>query len=144
MEAMQAQVVSSEVEALFRKGAITPAPAKLSRFCQPDLSGIEVRRLMETSHQPQRTQQVHNDSSLQDGVCQNLEGAGSDERLDGQAGLKGRLPYCPNPPRPPTIPEVCMERSDVAVQVPAIWSEHCPLDVHKADEARSSQSEEAK
>ena len=112
------------------------------RVRQPPLSGSEIRRILEASHQSQRPQPLRRSLSLQDGISENGKDHHSERRLDAEVGPKGCLPLCAHSPSPPEVPQVSVGRQAMAVQGPALWSAQCTPNVHQADEASRFHTEE--
>ena len=112
------------------------------RVRQPPLSGSEIRRILEASHQSQRPQPLRRSLSLQDGISENGKDHHSERRLDAEVGPKGCLPLCAHSPSPPEVPRVSVGRQAMAVQGTALWSEQCTPNVHQADEASRFHTEE--
>lgn len=81
---------------------------------------------MEASNTPQEPQSVGGPTPLQNGVDSHPQGVAAEGRLFNKAGLEGCILVRPNPSESPTLPEIYLDGSVVAVQNPPLQPKQRP------------------
>lgn len=101
-----------------------------TRFFQPDFSGIEKVRGMETSHRSISSEPVCSMSSLQNGDLRINQTGSSEGRLGYVFGSERRLFSCSDSSQVSTLPSLLLRRESVSIPSSSIWSLSKPLCVH--------------
>ena len=94
----------------------------------------EIRRILASSDRPEVPQQVCDCPSFRNGIDQNSQRSNANQGLIGQTRSERCLFFSPIISE---VPQIQMERPNMAVQSTPLWSEQCSLCFHQVDETSS-------
>ena len=109
--------------------------------CQQRVYCAEEGWLTAAGGQPQTTEYLHAESTLQNGRDPGCKGTTEERRLDGVHRSEGRLPIDPSGNGSSEVPTFQMERSSLRVPMPSIWAQQCSPHIHEGAKASDGSPE---
>ena len=111
--------------------------------CEQALHGSQEGRCLQTSGEPETTEQVCHKEAVQDGECSHAQRPAQGRGLDDINRPQGCVPLSPDPRDTQKAPPFSVEGDTVRVPVPPIWPQQRPTHIHQALEASDGTAEKA-
>ena len=124
------------------KTSNSQGPPRLSGILQPDVSGSQAWKQMETSDRFVKSKHFHKVSKVYHGDTRTNQIGNTSQRLGHIPRFVGRIPTCPDSSELSEISEICLPGTGVGVQSSAIWALSSPMVVHTHSTGGESSSTE--
>ena len=124
------------------KTSNSQGPPRLSGILQPDVSGSQAWKQMETSDRFVKSKHFHKVSKIYHGDTRTNQIGNTSQRLGHIPRFVGRIPTCPDSSELSEISEICLPGTGVGVQSSAIWALSSPMVVHTHSTGGESSSTE--
>ena len=115
-----------------KRGYRKRAKSSIFGFLFQDISGTKEKRQTQTSHRPESPKQVSGDTQIQNANHATLGTFDATQGLCSVTRLGGRILPCSNSEVVSQVPQVCVQRDSLAIQVPPIRDIYGTLRLHQA------------